>query len=67
MAQLARIIPYFALAHGVRRVDDRKVSGGIIQVIRNGLRWRDAPEVYGLDMAEGPWSRWSRVSSMTVV
>ena len=28
-------------------VDDRKVVSGIIHVIRNGLRWRDAPEIYG--------------------
>jgi len=39
--------PYFPLPHGVPRVDDRKVISGIIHVIRNGLRWRDAPEVYG--------------------
>lgn len=45
--QLARIKPYFPLSHGVPRVDDRKVVSGIIHVIRNGLRWRDAPEVYG--------------------
>lgn len=29
------------------RVDDRKVVSGIIHVIRNGLRWRDAPPAYG--------------------
>jgi transposase len=46
-AQLARIKPYFPLSHGVPRVDDRKVISGIIHVIRNGLRWRDAPAVYG--------------------
>jgi len=45
--QLARIKPYFPLPHGVPRVDDRKVISGIIHVIRNGLRWRDAPAVYG--------------------
>ena len=45
--QLARIKPYFPLSRGVPRVDDRKVISGIIHVIRNGLRWRDAPEVYG--------------------
>ena len=45
--QLTRISPYFPLSHGVPRVDDRKVISGIIHVIRNGLRWRDAPEVYG--------------------
>ncbi len=46
-AQLARIKRYFPLPHGVPRVDDRKVISGIIHVIRNGLRWRDAPEDYG--------------------
>ena len=45
--QLLRIEPYFPLSHGVPRVDDRKVISGIVHVIRNGLRWRDAPEVYG--------------------
>ncbi len=44
--QLARIKPYFPLSHGLPRVDDRKVIGGIIHVIRS-LRWRDAPEVHG--------------------
>jgi len=46
-AQLKQIEPYFPLPHGVPRVDDRKVISGIIHVIRNGLRWRDAPEIYG--------------------
>ena len=45
--QLTRISLSFPLSHGVPRVDDRKVISGIIHVIRNGLRWRDAPEVYG--------------------
>jgi transposase len=27
----------------VPRVDDRRIVSGIIFVIRNGLRWRDAP------------------------
>lgn len=45
--QLARIKPFFPLSHGVPRVDDRKVVSGIIHVIRNGLRWRDAAAVYG--------------------
>ena len=46
-AQLARIAPFFPLPHGVPRVDDRRVVSGIIHVIRNGLRWRDAPADYG--------------------
>ncbi len=46
-AQMRRIEPYFPLSHGVPRVDDRRVVRGIIFVIRNGLRWRDAPAAYG--------------------
>ena len=46
-AQMRRIEPYFPLSHGVPRVDDRRIISGIIFVIRNGLRWRDAPAAYG--------------------
>jgi transposase len=46
-AQVRRIEPFFPLSHGVPRVDDRRVISGIIFVIRNGLRWRDAPAAYG--------------------
>ena len=46
-AQMRRIEPYFPLPHGVPRVDDRRALSGIIFVIRNGLRWRDAPREYG--------------------
>ena len=46
-AQIRRIEPYFPLSHGVPRVDDRRVLSGIVFVIRNGLRWRDAPAAYG--------------------
>ena len=45
--QLQRIEPYFPLSHGIPRVDDLRVISGIIHVIRNGLRWRDAPKDYG--------------------
>ena len=31
----------------MRRVDDRKVITGIIFVLKNGLRWRDATPEYG--------------------
>jgi hypothetical protein len=47
-AQMRRIELYFPLSHGVPRVDDRRVISGIVFVIRNGLRWRDAPKDYGL-------------------
>jgi transposase len=42
-APMRRIEPYFPRSHGVPRVDDRRVLSGILFVIRNGLRWRDAP------------------------
>ena len=45
--QLARIEPFFPLAHSVPRVDDRKMISGIIFVIKNGLCWREAPSEYG--------------------
>jgi transposase len=35
------------LPHGIARVHDRRVISGIVFVIRNGLRWRDAPREYG--------------------
>jgi len=45
--QMARIEPYSPLAHGVPRVDDRRVVSGIVYVIKHGLQWRDAPKDYG--------------------
>lgn len=42
-AQMRRIEPHFPLSHGVHWVYHRR----IIFVIRNGLRWRDAPAEYG--------------------
>ena len=46
-AQMRRIKPFFPLSHGVPRVDDRLIVSAIIFVIKNGLRWRDAPRTYG--------------------
>ena len=46
-AQMRRIAAFFPLSHGVARVDDRRVISGIVFVIKNGLRWRDAPQGYG--------------------
>ena len=46
-SQMAKISPYFPLAHGVPRVDDLRVISGIIYVIKNGLQWKDAPKEYG--------------------
>ncbi len=44
---LKRIQHMFPKPRGVARADDRKVLSGIAHVIRNGLRWRDAPPEYG--------------------
>ena len=30
-----------------RRVDDRRVISGIVQVLKTGCRWRDCPSSYG--------------------
>jgi transposase len=45
--QMRRIMPFFPRSHGKPRVDDRRVISGIVFVLRNGLRWRDAPAEYG--------------------
>ena len=60
--QMKRIEPYFPLSHGIPRVDDRRVLSGIIFVIRNGLRWRDAPSDYGPHKTiYNRFIRWSRL------
>ena len=59
---MRRIEPHFPLSHGVPRVDDRRVISGIIFVIRNGLRWRDAPREYGPHKTiYNRFIRWSRL------
>ncbi|WP_135501424.1 IS5 family transposase [Roseovarius aestuariivivens] len=57
-AQIARLKPYFPKSHGKPRVDDRRVLSGIIFINRNGLCWRDAPEVCGPHKTL--YSRWKR-------
>lgn len=60
--QLRRIERHFPLSHGVPRVDDRRVISGIIFVIRDGLRWRDAPKDYGPHKTiYNRFIRWSRL------
>ena len=60
--QFSRMRPYFPLAHGAPRVDDRRVISGIIFVIKNGLRWRDAPNDYGPHKTlYNRFVRWSRL------
>ena len=61
-AQMRRIERHFPLSHGVPRVDDRRIISGIIFVIRNGLRWRDAPAEYGPHKTiYNRFIRWSRL------
>ena len=65
-AQLGRITPYFPLLHGVARVDDQRVVSGILHVIRNGLRWRDAPSDYGPHKTlYNRWKRWGEAGVFT--
>ena len=61
-AQMQRIKPYFPPSHGIARVDDRRVLSGIIFVIRNGLRWRNAPKDHGPHKTiYNRFIRWSRL------
>lgn len=61
-AQMARIDPHFPLSHGIARVDDRRVLSGIVHVIRTGMRWRDAPAIYGPHKTlYNRFVRWSRM------
>lgn len=59
-AQMARLEPFFPKSRGKPRVDDRRVLSGIIFINRIGLRWRDAPKVYGPHKTlYNRWKRWS--------
>jgi transposase len=61
-AQMRRIDLFFPLSHEVPRVDDRRVISGIIFVLKNGLRWRDAPPADGpLKTIYNRFIRWSRL------
>jgi putative transposase len=61
-AQMRRIERYFPLSHGVARVDDRRIVSAIVFVIKNGLRWRDAPPEYGPhNTIYNRFVRWSRL------
>lgn len=67
-AQMRRIGPYFPLSHGVFRVNGRRVISGIIFLIRNGLRWRDAPAEYGPHKTiYNRFIRWSRMGGFNKI
>ena len=60
--QVERLRPHFPKPRGKPRVDDRRVLSGIISILRNGLRWQDAPAVYGAHkMLYNRFARWSRL------
>ena len=46
--QVERLRPHFPKARGKPGVDDRRVLSGVLHVLRNGLRWQDAPAIHGL-------------------
>ncbi len=59
-AQMGRIERYFPPSHGIAQVDDRRVVSAI--VIKNGLRWRDAPPEYGpRKTIDNRFVRWTRL------
>ena len=67
-AQMRRIERHFPLSHGVPRVDDCRIVSGIIFIIRNGLRWRDAPKEYGPHKTiYNRFIRWSRLGVFDLI
>jgi putative transposase len=60
--QVERLRPHFPKPRGKPRVDDRRVLSGVLFVLRNGLRWQDAPAVYGPHKTlYNRFVRWSRL------
>jgi len=60
--QMKSIEIYFPTSHGIARADDRRILSGIVYVLRNGLRWRDAPVEYGPSKTlYNRFVRWSRM------
>jgi transposase len=67
-AQMRRIEPHFPLSHEMPRVDNRRIISGIIFIIRNGLRWRDAPKEYGPHKTiYNRFIRWSRLGVFNLI
>ena len=61
-AQKRKIEQYFPRSYGIPRVDDRRIISGNIFILRNGLRWRDAPKDYGPpETIYNQFIRWSRL------
>ena len=67
-ARMRRIERYFPLSHGIARVDHRRVVSAIVFVIKNGLRWRDAPREYGPHKTiYNRFVRWSRLGVFNTI
>jgi putative transposase len=63
-AQMRRIERYFPLPHGVALVEDRRIVSAIV---KNGLRWRDAPPEYCPHKTiYNRFVRWSRLGVFKV-
>ena len=45
---MAKRAPFFPRSHAVPQVDDRRAIPGMIDGIRDSLRWKDAPNADGL-------------------
>lgn len=59
---MARIEPYFPLAHGIPSFDDGRVDSSIVYVIKHSLQWKDAPEKYSPHKTlYNRFIRWSRL------
>ncbi len=66
--QLNMIQCHFPTPHGKPRVDDRRVISGIIDVIRQGLQWKDAPTAYGPHKTlDNRFVRWSQAGIFNVI
>jgi transposase len=60
--QVEPLRPHFPKVRGKPRVDDRRMLSGLLHVLRNGLRWQDAPAVYGPHKTlYNRFARWSRL------
>ena len=59
--QFARLRPLLPdKVRGVARVDDRRVSSGIVHILKSGCRWADAPSEYGpRKTLYNRWRRWA--------
>lgn len=57
--QVERLRQFIPTSRGKPRADDRRVLSGIVFVNQNGLRWRDAPSIYGpYNTLYRRWKQW---------